>query len=178
MSHHKIKTIPVIRASVQVHTEDLLCVNSVKSCLCCWESVLACRHLSAHLSAGMGGGEGPRGEHTPPAHVRLFQNRGQHLVIFYESCTHARVSLLTSTLILGLFLVFFSSADTEDQSRATLFFIPALSLKLCVVTAGYFYAPAQGQCLGLFWSKSTSRNKSRTTVSWNVRMVSLKVVIF
>lgn len=46
-----------------------------------------------------GGGEGPRGEHTPTAYVRLFQNTGQHLVIFYERCAQTRVSLLTSTLI-------------------------------------------------------------------------------
>ncbi len=30
-----------------------------------------------------GGGEGPRGEHTPTACVRVFQNRGQHLVILH-----------------------------------------------------------------------------------------------
>lgn len=32
--------------------------------------------------------------------------------------------------------------------------------------------PRKGPCLDLFWSKSTSLNKSQTTVNWNVRMVS------
>ena len=61
------------------------------SCFCCCKSVWAWRLHPAHLSAGTGGGEGPRGEHTPTACVRVFQNRGQHLVIFYEGCTHTLV---------------------------------------------------------------------------------------
>lgn len=123
-----------------------------------------------------GGGEGPRGEHTPPAYVRLFQNTGQHLVIFYERCAQTRVSLLTSTLIFrAVSGLFFSVYWGYWGSKIDFIFTPPFLLKLCVVTAGYFYARAQGQCLGLFWSKSTSRNKSRITVSWNVRMVSLRI---
>lgn len=35
-----------------------------------------------------GGGEGPRGEHTPAACVRVFQNRGQYLGTLHGSCTY------------------------------------------------------------------------------------------
>lgn len=54
-----------------------------------------------------GGGEGPRGEHTPPAYVRLFQNTGQHLVIFYERCAQTRVFADNHPRISGCFWVFF-----------------------------------------------------------------------
>lgn len=75
-----------------VNTSGFVCVWTLwGSCFCCCKSVWAWRLHPAHLSADTGGGEGPRGEHTPTACVRVFQNRGQHLVIFYEGCTHTLV---------------------------------------------------------------------------------------
>lgn len=80
------------------------------------ESVWACRLLPAHFSGDTGGGEGPRGEHTPTAYVRVFQNRGQHLVILRESRTHTRFSADVHSNLWTIGDICRFSADTEDHN--------------------------------------------------------------
>lgn len=150
--------------------------------VCCqvWEREPgACELLPAQWWE-VGGGKGPRDDHTPAACVGLFQNRGQHLVILHESCTrtHTRVrahihACLPKSAVTGP--GGFSVPKCSEESCALDFFYSLATLGEAGVRDSFTRSGRthrKGQCLDPSWSRSTSLDRNRTTVNWNVRMVS------
>lgn len=102
------------------------------------------RLLPKNLCSEMRGGEGPRGEHTPTACVRVFQNRDQHLVTLHWSY-HFVAEVHPPTLgpqedISGIL------RDARKTTGSA--FLQRASWPRVVFTHGEILLP-RGQCLGL-----------------------------